>query len=176
MLLEEQDKVRALLREAVTVLCKNGLTFDSELTVEGLLGVTLDNKEVFLVNINEQIKHSNGSTAKEAHGITLQDPQNVTSSNKPTSSGSKVRKRVRDAPSAGFGSQPVSEEPGIKKTKDGIGMDTDKAHDGNPKQEVKLEKNEQKDTGNAVPNVCFYRYDKLTLVYFFITDRKRCCS
>ncbi len=35
LLFEEQEKVRALLREAVTVLCRNGLTFSSELTVEG---------------------------------------------------------------------------------------------------------------------------------------------
>ncbi len=40
MLFEEQEKVRALLREAVTVLCRNRLTFGSQMTVEGNIDFT----------------------------------------------------------------------------------------------------------------------------------------
>ena len=56
VLKDDQAKVQALLKEAITVLCKNGLTYRSEFSVEGLLGITLDNEEVFLISINEVIK------------------------------------------------------------------------------------------------------------------------
>ena len=52
----DTDRVRIGLREAITLLCKTGLTFESELSIEGLLGITLDHNEVFLVNIKEVIK------------------------------------------------------------------------------------------------------------------------
>ena len=52
----ERDRVRTGLVEAITKLCKNGLNYSTELCVEGLLGITLDNKEVLLVNIKEIIK------------------------------------------------------------------------------------------------------------------------
>ena len=56
VLKEDQAKVKALLTEAITVLCKNGLTYRAEFSVEGLLGITLDNDEVFLISINETIR------------------------------------------------------------------------------------------------------------------------
>ena len=44
------------LIDSMTEVCRNFLQFDSELTIEGLLGVTLDNSEVILVNVNETLK------------------------------------------------------------------------------------------------------------------------
>ncbi len=55
-LTEEQEKVKALLVEAMTVLCKNGITYRSEFSIEGLLGITVDNEEVFLINVNQIVK------------------------------------------------------------------------------------------------------------------------
>ena len=55
-LTEEQSKLKALLTEAITVLCKNGISFFQEVTVEGLLGITTDNQDVFLISLNELIK------------------------------------------------------------------------------------------------------------------------
>ena len=49
----EQERVRTLLTETVTLLCKNGLQFKKQLKVQGLLGITLDEKDVFVVHINE---------------------------------------------------------------------------------------------------------------------------
>ena len=51
----DQDRIKALLTEAITVLCKNGLGYDSEFTIDGLLGITVDKQDVFLVKINETI-------------------------------------------------------------------------------------------------------------------------
>ena len=54
---EDQARLKALLTEAVRVILKNGLRFNQEISVEGLLGITLDNTDVFLININEIIKN-----------------------------------------------------------------------------------------------------------------------
>ena len=45
-----------MLLSTVSMLCRNGLQFDRELKVEGLIGITLDNDEVFLVHIDEKIR------------------------------------------------------------------------------------------------------------------------
>ena len=56
---QDQEHVKALLTEAITVLCKNGLGFESQLNIEALIGITLDKDEVFLVNINETVNARN---------------------------------------------------------------------------------------------------------------------
>ena len=50
----DQERVRNLLTDTVTLLCKNGLHYQKELKVQGLLGITLDENEVFVVHINEK--------------------------------------------------------------------------------------------------------------------------
>ncbi len=50
-----QRKISALLREAVTVLCKNSLTYTHTFTVEGVLDVTLDCVQTFPIEINETV-------------------------------------------------------------------------------------------------------------------------
>jgi len=56
MLTAHRRNVRELLINTVTEACRNVLQFESELTVEGLIGITLDNSEVVLVSINETLK------------------------------------------------------------------------------------------------------------------------
>jgi len=48
----EFARVCALLTDTVTLLCKNGVTFATELKIQGVIGITVD-KEVFVVHINE---------------------------------------------------------------------------------------------------------------------------
>ena len=50
----DQERVRNLLTDTVTLLCKNGLQYQTELRVQGVLGITLDNNDVFIVHINEK--------------------------------------------------------------------------------------------------------------------------
>ena len=59
---DEQERVRQLLTEAITVLCKNGLKYSSKFCVEGLLGITLDDNDILLVNIKETIANGSGSS------------------------------------------------------------------------------------------------------------------
>ena len=55
----DQERVRNLLTDTVTMLCKNGLQYQTELRVQGVLGITLDNNDVFIVHINEKFGHNN---------------------------------------------------------------------------------------------------------------------
>ena len=50
----DQERVCNLLTDTVTLLCKNGLQYQTELRVQGVLGITLDNNDVFIVHINEK--------------------------------------------------------------------------------------------------------------------------
>ncbi len=51
-----KDKLRCALREAVLSLCNNALDYSIELSIEGLIGVTLDKHDVFLVTLNEVVR------------------------------------------------------------------------------------------------------------------------
>ena len=51
----EQERVRLLLKEAIPLLCKNGLTYNKEFCIEALVGITLDQNDVFLVSIKETV-------------------------------------------------------------------------------------------------------------------------
>jgi len=52
---DTEEHVNVSLREAISRLCKMGLKFNSQLAITGLLAVTIDCQEVFLVNIHEVI-------------------------------------------------------------------------------------------------------------------------
>lgn len=68
---QEQERVRNMLLSAVSMLCKNSLHFNVELKIEGLLGITLDNDEVFLVHVNDRISCSpSGNDAPIAKSVT----------------------------------------------------------------------------------------------------------
>lgn len=51
----DQERVKALLSQTVMLLCKNGLHFEKELRIQGLLGITVDYDSVFIVHINESL-------------------------------------------------------------------------------------------------------------------------
>jgi len=55
LLKPDQQRVKDLLSDTITLLCKNSLFFKTEFTVEALIGITLDKSEVLLMNINETI-------------------------------------------------------------------------------------------------------------------------
>ena len=53
---DDQERVKSLLVDTVTLLCKNSLQFERELCVEGLLGVKVDTSDVFFIHISETFK------------------------------------------------------------------------------------------------------------------------
>ena len=52
----EHERLVRMIKESITLMCKSSLTYELELNVEGLLGITLDKKDVVLVNINESFQ------------------------------------------------------------------------------------------------------------------------
>jgi len=57
----DHERVTKLLTDTVTLLCKNGLSYERELRIQGLLGITVDSNEVFLVSINDSFCCSSAS-------------------------------------------------------------------------------------------------------------------
>lgn len=52
----DQERVKNLLLDTVTLLCKNSLQYESKLRVEGLLGVSVDDNDVFFLHISENFR------------------------------------------------------------------------------------------------------------------------
>ena len=83
----DQERVRNLLTDTVTLLCKNGLQYHTELRVQGVLGITVDNNDVFIVHINEKfggdiggvisIRNDEGDAAKTLLGGVRVDTKNA---------------------------------------------------------------------------------------------------
>ena len=69
----EQERVRLLLKEAIPLLCKNGLTYNKEFCIEALVGITLDKNDVFLVSIKETVAGEVEVTAEHASSHSLEE-------------------------------------------------------------------------------------------------------
>ena len=63
----DQERVKALLKETITLLCKNGLEYKSRFCVDALIGITLDEDDVFLVKITETV-HDRGLSNNNSNG------------------------------------------------------------------------------------------------------------
>ena len=51
----EQVRLQGLLKETITLLCKNGLQFKNGFVLDALIGITIDDKETFLVKLEETV-------------------------------------------------------------------------------------------------------------------------
>ena len=78
----EQERVRTLIADTVSLLCKNGLNYTKSFCIEGLLGITLDNDEIFLVNIKEVIKTDLGNEEEAASSDASDGSKSTTSKKK----------------------------------------------------------------------------------------------
>ena len=52
---EDQARLQGLLKETITLLCKNGLHFKSGFYISALIGITTDNDETFMVEVKETV-------------------------------------------------------------------------------------------------------------------------
>ncbi len=59
------QRVHSALVSAIISTCKEVLDFDSEVQVEGLLGITVDQEEIFLVNVNSSILGQSGNDHRQ---------------------------------------------------------------------------------------------------------------
>ena len=83
----DQERVRSLLADTVALLCKNGLHYRSELRVQGLLGITVDTDDVFIVHIDECFTGANVKLQADAHADSV---------NSETKSSPEPEKSVKD--------------------------------------------------------------------------------
>lgn len=61
--MSDQERLQILLSQTVMLLCKNGLRFEKELRIQGLLGITIDHGNVFIVHFNESLAHTAADNA-----------------------------------------------------------------------------------------------------------------
>lgn len=54
----EQERLRVLLVDTIALLCKSGLGFKNELKIQGLLGITIDSNNIFIVHMDETFPES----------------------------------------------------------------------------------------------------------------------
>ena len=52
---EDQARLQVLLKETITLLCKNGLHFKNGFIIDALIGITTDDSETFLVKLEEEV-------------------------------------------------------------------------------------------------------------------------
>lgn len=64
----ERLRLKKLLSDAIPLLCKTGLSFQSQCSIEALIGITLDENEVILVSFKETVLSS-----KDVIGLLLFD-------------------------------------------------------------------------------------------------------
>ena len=62
----DKERLKALLKDTITLLCRNGLAFKSKFSIEALIGVTLDEDDIFLISINELIQTELNNTLDES--------------------------------------------------------------------------------------------------------------
>ena len=68
---EDQARLQGLLKETVTVLCKNGLPFIKGFVIDALIGITTDENETFLIKLEETVgdgRDENSNCEDEADG------------------------------------------------------------------------------------------------------------
>lgn len=100
MVLTKMDSlVKTMLSDTILALCRNTLSYKAEVTIEGLLGITIDNEQIFLVNMNETIqkegaaKKRNRDSRSKVQGGS--DDSESESSQDDDSNSQRKRKRKR---------------------------------------------------------------------------------
>ena len=79
---EDQLKLQSLLKETITVLCKNGVQFSQGFVIDALIGITTDNQSTFLIKLEETIGNTNAGN-EQACGIEAGGRPNVSSKRPP---------------------------------------------------------------------------------------------
>ena len=51
----EQERVHDMVKHSITFLCQAGLQYTKTLKIQGLLGITMDDSEVLLIQMHENI-------------------------------------------------------------------------------------------------------------------------
>lgn len=78
----EQTRIQELLRETIMLLCRNSLNYRKGFAVEALIGVTIDDHRMFMVNVKESVL-----LETETSTVCASTSEPVTASRSDTASG-----------------------------------------------------------------------------------------
>ena len=80
--LDDADRMRLLLIESITTLCRSGIHYSESLKVEGLLAITIDEGDVMVVNVNK-VFEADGAKNSTEDSCVSSDPSksNISSNN-----------------------------------------------------------------------------------------------
>ncbi len=92
---DAQNVVRTMLSDTILALCKNTLPYNTQFTVEGLIGITLDTKDIFLININETIEKETENKKRDSSSITNEEDESAESETSSAEDENASRKRKR---------------------------------------------------------------------------------
>ena len=118
----EQERLKDLLTDTITLLCKNGLQYRQEFSVEALIGITLDKEDVFLVNIKEIVKNALAARTEQAS-----EEAAVSGSDSESRSGSPRKRRRKRKPSRPSN---ATQHEGPSQAKQSRGNDDDETDGG----------------------------------------------
>ena len=71
---EDQQRLKGLLQETITLLCKNGLNYSAEFSVEALIVITLDQDKIFHTSIKETVAKESTVTDDEDSSPEVKSP------------------------------------------------------------------------------------------------------
>ena len=55
----EQERLVTVLKDTITLLCKNSLSYEKQVVVQGLICVTVDKEDVLVVQVNDSLGEGN---------------------------------------------------------------------------------------------------------------------
>jgi len=61
----DNEKITALLKATICLLCKNGIAFKEKFTIDAVIGVTVDDSDVILVSMNELVHAATSAVSPE---------------------------------------------------------------------------------------------------------------
>ena len=95
-----QQQLKEMLSEAITTLCKQCLRYEVDLSVEGLLGITLDDKDIMLINVQETTRKTIPQDKTCLKTASLDQYNNIRETIKPTVIAPSSCNDLEDVPEA----------------------------------------------------------------------------
>ena len=100
MVSERANGAPEMLRQAIRVLCSSMVPYDAKISIDAIIGITIDNAEIIFVNVHETISksdecHEDGRSSSISAGFTGAAPANVVDKDVSSESTNKSRQNER---------------------------------------------------------------------------------
>ena len=101
MQVTENSNIKDIIKDTITLLCKNGLNYEESCSIEALIGITLDKSNVILLNVNEVIELEGKSKNEENEPKCSRKRSSVKSSDDDHNENAQPKKRKVNRESSG---------------------------------------------------------------------------